>query len=225
MTAQSHWRSNEPRRLYCPPGKKIRLKNYDSNFTGKFKNKDEVAPKLTKEIQQLAKYQDILYAQDTYALLLVFQAMDVAGKDSLVKHVMSGINPQGCEVHSFKTPSSEDLNHDYLWRTHKSMPERGRIGIFNRSDYEEVLVVRVHPEFLDLQRLPEKNIGKKLWQYRFQEINEFERYAVRNGTEVLKFFLNVSKEEQRQRFLARIETPEKELEILDARHRRAPSLG
>jgi PPK2 family polyphosphate:nucleotide phosphotransferase len=157
----------------------------------------------------MAECQDVMYAQDTYALLIIFQAMDAAGKDGTIKHVMSGLNPQGTEVTSFKTPSAEELDHDYLWRYHKAVPERGRIGIFNRSYYEEALVVRVHPEFLRAQRLPEKTLKKDIWKERFAEINGFERYLVRNGVRVLKFFLNVSHEEQRQRFLARIETQEK----------------
>src|SRR5437588_6851369 len=151
----------------------------------------------------------MLYAQDRWALLLIFQGMDAAGKDGVIKHVMSGVNPQGCNVHAFKSPSNEELNHDYLWRNHKVIPERGRIGIFNRSYYEELLVVRVHPEFLRSQQLPPEALTKDIWKRRFSEINDFERYLVQNGVEVLKFFLNVSREEQRRRFLARLNTPEK----------------
>ena len=191
------------------PGKKIRLKDHNPKFTGKFKDKEEAQVKLERDIETMAKYQDVLYAQDTLSLLIIFQAMDAAGKDGAIAHVMSGINPQGCQVYSFKSPTSEDLDHGYLWRCHKVMPERGRIGIFNRSYYEEVLVVRVHPEFLDSQRLPRHISRKKIWKDRFQDINDFERYAVRNGTHILKFFLNVSKDEQRRRFLDRINTPEK----------------
>ncbi|MEA2175584.1 MAG: hypothetical protein QOD00_3176 [Blastocatellia bacterium] len=192
-----------------PPGKKIELKNYDPGSTGKFKNKEEATSKLQKDIGRLAKYQNVLYAQNNYALLIILQAMDAAGKDSTVKHVMSGVNPQGTEVHSFKAPSTEELDHDYLWRCAKALPERGRIGIFNRSYYEEVLAVRVHPEFLDQQQLPPETKKKNIWKKRFEEINNFESYLVDNGIHILKFYLNVSKEEQRRRFLARIETPEK----------------
>jgi PPK2 family polyphosphate:nucleotide phosphotransferase len=154
--------------------------------------------------------QDVLYAQDTYALLLIFQAMDAAGKDGIIKHIMSGVNPQGCQVYSFKTPSQEELDHDFLWRNMKALPERGRIGIFNRSYYEEVLIVRVHPEILDGQRLPKKE--KKdtdLWKHRYEDINSVEQYLTRNGIVILKFFLNVSKKEQKKRFLERIDAPEK----------------
>jgi PPK2 family polyphosphate:nucleotide phosphotransferase len=192
-----------------PPGKKVRLKDFDPGFTGKFREKEEAREKLAADIERLAKYQDILYAQDSKALLIIFQALDAAGKDSAIKHVMSGVNPQGTQVFAFKAPSAEELDHDYLWRCHKAIPERGRIGIFNRSYYEETIVVRVHPEFLISQRLPEQSGKKDLWQQRFEQINDFERYLVRNGVEILKFFLNVSKEEQRQRFLARLNTPEK----------------
>jgi PPK2 family polyphosphate:nucleotide phosphotransferase len=150
-----------------------------------------------------------MYAHDRYALLVIFQAMDAAGKDGVIKHVMSGINPMGCQVYSFKQPSQEEQDHDFLWRTTKCLPERGRIGVFNRSYYEEVLVVRVHPEFLDGQRLPDEALGARLWKHRYQSIVDFERHLVRNGTRVVKFFLHVSKEEQRERFLARIDTPEK----------------
>jgi PPK2 family polyphosphate:nucleotide phosphotransferase len=151
----------------------------------------------------------MLYAQDKYALLIIFQAIDAAGKDGTIKHVMSGLNPQGCQVFSFKAPSAEELDHDYLWRTSKALPERGRIGIFNRSYYEEVLVVRVHPEILERQHLPPETLTKDIWQRRFEEINNFERYLVDNGIVVLKFFLYVSKEEQKMRFLERINRPEK----------------
>ena len=191
------------------PNSKIKLKNYDTRYTGKFKQKDEAVSKLAEGIEELKKYQDMLYAHDTYSLLLIFQAMDAAGKDSTIKHVMSGINPQGCQVFSFKHPSAEELDHDYLWRYVKCLPERGRIGIFNRSYYEEVLVVRVHPEILAAQKLPLTTKSKQIWQQRFEEINNFEKYLVNNGTIVLKFFLNVSKAEQKKRFLDRINRPEK----------------
>jgi PPK2 family polyphosphate:nucleotide phosphotransferase len=192
-----------------PPGKKIRLKDYDPDFTGKLKSKEDVQGLLAEDIERLAELQDVLYAQDTYALLLVFQAMDAAGKDGIIKHVMSGVNPQGCQVYSFKAPSSEELDHDFLWRTTKALPERGRIGIFNRSYYEEVLVVRVHPEFLNGQHLPKDTVDDDVWKHRYNDINNMERHLVRSGTIILKFFLNVSKKEQKRRFLERIDTPDK----------------
>ena len=195
--------------LIVTPGKKIRLKDFDPGSTGKYQSKDEAREKLEADTSRLAEYQDVLYAQNTYALLIIFQAMDAAGKDGTIKHVMSGVNPQGTQVFSFKAPSAEELDHDYLWRYHKAVPERGRIGIFNRSYYEELLVVRVHPEFLHTQQLPPETLTKDIWKRRFSEINDFERYLVHNGVEVLKFFLNVSREEQRRRFLARLNTPEK----------------
>src|SRR5438552_465484 len=191
------------------PGKHVRLADFDPAYTGEFRTREEVSTKLEKDIARLAKYQDILYAQNTHALLVIFQAMDAAGKDGTIKHVMSGVNPQGTQVFSFKAPSAEELDHDYLWRYHKAVPERGRIGIFNRSYYEELLVVRVHPEFLHTQQLPAETLKKDIWKRRFTEVNDFERYLVQNGVEVLKFFLNVSREEQRRRFLARLNTPEK----------------
>ena len=192
-----------------PPGKRIRLKDYDPGFTGVYKTEEEASAKLQKDVNRLAKYQDVLYAQDTYALLVILQAMDTAGKDGTIRHVMSGVNPQGTQVHSFKAPSAEELDHDFLWRSMKALPERGGIGIFNRSYYEEVLVVRVHPELLDLQKLPPGAKGKDIWKHRFDEINYFEKYLVRNGIVVLKFFLNLSKVEQKRRLLARIDTSEK----------------
>jgi PPK2 family polyphosphate:nucleotide phosphotransferase len=192
-----------------PPGKKIQLKDYDPGFTGEFKSKEDALNELRENVAQLAQFQDILYAQDTYALLIIFQAMDAAGKDGVIKYVMSGVNPQGCQVYSFKAPSAEELDHDYLWRAMKALPERGRIGIFNRSYYEEVLVVRVHHEILNAQQLPPEAKGADIWHRRFEEINDFERYLVRNGIIVLKFFLHVSKEQQKRRFLKRITTPEK----------------
>ncbi len=196
--------------LLVPPGKKINLKkDYDPGATGDIVKKKEAVQLLTDGIQQLAEYQNRLYAENTYALLIILQAMDAAGKDGVIKHVMSGVNPQGTQVFSFKAPSTEELDHDYLWRNFKALPERGNIGIFNRSYYEEVLVARVHPEILERQQLPSNLKGKGIWKRRFQEINNFEEYLVHNGTLVLKFFLNVSKEEQKQRFLERIERPEK----------------
>jgi PPK2 family polyphosphate:nucleotide phosphotransferase len=195
--------------MIVPPGKKIRLKNFDPAHTGKFHNKDEAREKLEADIVRLAEYQNVLYAQNSQALLIIFQALDAAGKDSTIKHVMSGVNPMGTQVFSFKQPSEEELDHDYLWRCHKAIPERGRIGIFNRSYYEEVLVVRVHPEYLRVEKLPPGTAKKDIWNQRFKEINDFEHFLVRNGVAVLKFFLNVSREEQRRRFLARLDTPEK----------------
>jgi PPK2 family polyphosphate:nucleotide phosphotransferase len=193
-----------------PPGSRISLrKNYDPAYTANYHDRNDAALKLRSDIERLAKFQDVLYAQNSYALLIIFQAMDAAGKDSTIKHVMSGINPQGCQVFSFKAPSSEELDHDYLWRSMKALPERGRIGIFNRSYYEEVLVVRVHPEILQKQQLPHIPKGNKIWTQRFEEINNFEKYLVDNGIIVLKFFLNVSKTEQKKRFLARIAAAEK----------------
>ncbi len=197
-------------RFIVPNHQQISLtKDYDPTYTDKFLKKKDAKQQLKKGIKQLAKYQDILYAQNIYAVLLIFQAMDAAGKDSTIKHVMSGINPQGCQVFSFKQPSAEELDHDYLWRYVKGLPERGRIGIFNRSYYEEVLVVRVHPTILQKQQLPPQAKHDLIWQQRFAEINNFEKYLVDNGTIILKFFLNVSKKEQKKRFLDRINRPEK----------------
>ena len=192
------------------PGSQVSLQDHPTDITGSFRKKQEAQAALQTGIEALSSYQDILYAQNTYSLLLIFQAMDAAGKDSTIKHVMSGVNPQGCQVYSFKAPSAEEQDHTYLWRNMKALPERGRIGIFNRSYYEEVLVVRVHPEILANQQLPDaaKN-NTKIWQQRFEEINDFESYLTHNGTVILKFFLNVSKREQKSRFLKRIERPEK----------------
>jgi PPK2 family polyphosphate:nucleotide phosphotransferase len=204
------------------PGKKISLKDYDPDYTGEFENKEQAETKLREDVLRLASYQDVLYAQNTYSLLIIFQAMDASGKDSTIKHVMSGVDPQGCQVFSFKSPSAEELDHDYLWRSAKSLPERGRIGIFNRSYYEEVLVVRVHPDILNSQQLPPEAKTGDIWQRRFEEINGFERYLTRNGIVVLKFFLNVSKDKQRSRFLKRINTPEKnwKFSLNDVKERR-----
>jgi PPK2 family polyphosphate:nucleotide phosphotransferase len=196
--------------LLVPPGKTIKLKkDYDPGFTGDFVKRKDAKKLLAQGVQWLAEYQDKLYAQDTYSVLIVLQAMDAAGKDGTIKHVMSGLNPQGTQVYSFKAPSAEELNQTYLWRNFKALPERGRIGIFNRSYYEEVLVARVHPEIIEHQKIPAELKDKKIWKRRFEEINQFEQYLVANGTIVLKFFLNVSKEEQRRRFLERIDLPEK----------------
>src|SRR5262245_54014448 len=192
-------------------GKGFRLKNIDPGDTGDLKSEDKPRAReaLGIGVEALQELQDMLYAQDRWAVLLVFQAMDAAGKDGAIKHVMSGVNPQGCQVYSFKAPSTEELDHDYLWRTMRAMPERGRIGIFNRSYYEEVLVVRVHPELLQRQRMPPSVVGKKIWQERYQDICAVERYLTRNGIAIRKFFLYVSREEQRRRFLARLEQPNK----------------
>jgi PPK2 family polyphosphate:nucleotide phosphotransferase len=187
------------------------LKKVDPGDTLGFKSEDKPKAQeaLKNGIELLAELQDKLYAQDRWAVLLIFQAMDAAGKDGAIKHVMSGINPQGCQVFSFKAPTSEDLDHDFLWRCMKRLPERGRIGIFNRSYYEETLVVRVHKEILNKQKLPEKLISKHIWDERFQDIRNFENYLTRNGVLVRKFFLNVSKEEQKKRFLERIDNSDK----------------
>ncbi len=192
-------------------GKKFRLKDVDPGDTGELKSEDKARAKeaLQNGVQALAELQGVLYAQDRWSLLLVFQAMDAAGKDGTIKHVMSGVNPQGCQVSSFKSPTSEDLDHDYLWRCMKVLPNRGHIGIFNRSYYEETLVVRVHPEFLEGQKLPTECVSKNIWNERFQDIRSFERYLHRNGTIVRKFFLNVSKKEQQRRFLERLDNPDK----------------
>ena len=196
--------------LRVPLGKKIDLKkDYDPGFTGKWMKKEEAEETLAEGIQMLAEMQDKLWAQNQYALLAILQALDAAGKDGTIKHVMSGINPQGVDVHSFKVPSSEELDHDYLWRNFKALPSRGRIGIFNRSYYEEVLVVRVHPELLTSQQLPSALKDKHIWSRRFEEINNFEKYLVDNGIIVVKFFLYMSKETQKERFLERTLMPEK----------------
>lgn len=193
----------------APHKKEINLKDYDTSFTGKFKGKEEAQQKLQDDISEMAHLQDILYASNKYGLLLIFQAMDAAGKDGTIKHVMSGINPQGCEVYSFKAPSQQELDHDYMWRCMKCVPEKGRIGIFNRSYYEEVLVVKVHPELLKYQNLREKDFNDVFWNKRYEDINNIEKYLVNNGIIILKFFLNVSKNEQKKRFLERINKEDK----------------
>ena len=190
-------------------GKKFNLKDYDPADTGHWRSKEQADEALQQGIARLSEMQDKLYAQDRWAVLIVLQAMDAAGKDGLIKHVMSGVNPEGCDVHSFKAPSAEELQHDFLWRTTVALPERGRIGIFNRSYYEEVLVVRVHPEFLENEKMPPSLCGKSIWQERFEDIHSFERHLTRNGTVVRKFFLHLSKKEQKKRFLARLDEPEK----------------
>lgn len=192
-------------------GEKFRLQDVDPGDTLDFQDKDKDRAKeaLTRGVEILAELQDKLYAQDNWSILLIFQAMDAAGKDGVIKHVMSGVNPQGCQVYSFKTPSAEDLDHDYLWRCIKCLPNRGHIGIFNRSYYEETLVVRVHPEYLAKQKIPPQLVDKDIWKTRFQDINAFERYLANNGIITCKFFLHVSKQEQKRRFLSRVETPER----------------
>jgi len=192
-------------------GDKFRLKDVDPDDTLGLKSEDKPRAKeaLAMGVEVLAGLQDTLYAQDKWAVLLIFQAMDAAGKDGAIKHVMSGINPQGCQVYSFKAPTSEDLDHDYLWRCIRSLPERGRIGIFNRSYYEETLVVRVHPDYLEQQKLPPELISKSIWEDRFRDICCFERYLAGNGVAICKFFLHISKKEQKARFLERLENPEK----------------
>ena len=192
-------------------GRKFRLRDVDPGDTGALRSgdKERAQEALQTGIQALAKLQDMLYAQDRWALLLVFQAMDAAGKDGAIKHVMSGVNPQGCQVTAFKTPTADDLDHDFLWRCLRNLPERGRIGIFNRSYYEEVLVVKVHPELLEKQKLPPQLVGKHIWRDRYEDIRHIERYLGHNGVVVRKFFLHVSEDEQKRRFLERLENPDK----------------
>jgi len=190
-------------------GRRFQLKDFSPDDTGGIESKDDAAKLLARGTESLCEQQEKLYAQGTWALLLVFQAMDAAGKDSTIKHVMSGVNPQGCQVYSFKAPSAEELAHDFLWRTTRCLPERGRIGIFNRSYYEEVLVVRVHPKLLAAQRLPPPLVSKHIWKERFEDINAFERHLVRSGVVVRKFFLHVSKARQKERFLERLDEPDK----------------
>ena len=204
-------------------GDRFRLSDFDPDDTLRFGSEDKPRAKeaLRKGVQYLAAYQDKLYAQDRWSVLLIFQGIDAAGKDSAIKHVLSGVNPQGCHVTSFKAPSPEELDHDYLWRCMKALPERGRIGIFNRSYYEEVLVVRVHPSLLASQKLPPELVTKKIWKQRFEDIRNVERYLARNGTLILKFFLNLSRKEQKKRFLERLDDPDKnwKFSVADARER------
>jgi PPK2 family polyphosphate:nucleotide phosphotransferase len=203
--------------LRVKPGKSFKLKECDPGWAqtkelkalGKEAVKEQAELLLKKNLEELTEAQELLYAADRYAMLVVLQAMDAAGKDGTIKHVMSGLNPQGCQVFSYKKPSAEELDHDFLWRYSKGLPERGRIGIFNRSYYEEVLVVKVHPDLLELQKLPEGKRGNSFWQSRYDDINAFEKHLVQSGTILLKFFLHVSKEEQKRRFLERLERPEK----------------
>ena len=198
------------RDILVPPDSKISLKkDYDPDFTGGFDDKEGALAHVAANVQRLAELQEKLYAQDIYGILIIFQAIDAAGKDGAIRHVMSGVNPQGCHVTSFKSPSSEELDHDYLWRATKALTARGMIGIFNRSYYEEVLAVKIHPEFLSKQNLPGKPGGKGFWERRYKEINRFEKYLTSNGIIPIKFFLNLSKKEQKKRFLARIDEPKK----------------
>lgn len=203
------WASKLSKHYRIDHGKNFRLKDFDPGATTGIHGKEHAEELLKKGIAEMAELQDKLYAQERWAVLLVFQAMDAAGKDGAIKHVMSGVNPQGCQVFAFKTPSSEELNHDFLWRTTKCLPERGHIGIFNRSYYEEVLVVRVHPDILKGERIPEELVGKDIWEQRFEDIKNFEKYLSHNGIVTRKFFLNVSKGEQKRRFLDRLDHPEK----------------
>ena len=190
-------------------GRTFRLKDVDPEDTGPIKSRSQAERWLARGVATLARLQEKLYAQDRWGLLLIFQAMDAAGKDGTIKHVMSGVNPQGCQVYSFKAPSAEELDHDFLWRTNRCLPERGRIGIFNRSYYEETLVVRVHPKALDTQKLPATLVTKRIWDERFEDIRAFERYATRNGIAIRKFFLHVSRKEQKRRFLRRLDLKSK----------------
>lgn len=200
---------NYRKRFRVEPESRVSLRRIDTGDTAGLRDKAAAGDRLAKGIARLAGEQNRLYAQQTWALLVIFQAMDAAGKDSTIKHVMAGVNPQGCQVFSFKAPSAAELDHDYLWRSVRALPERGRIGIHNRSYYEEVIVTRVHPEILRRERVPQLTPGKALWTQRFREINHFERYLVDNGTAIVKFFLHVSKGEQRKRLLERLERPEK----------------
>src|SRR5262245_8891409 len=203
-------------------GQTFRLKHVDPGSIGQLTSKDQGNGWLERGVTRLSEMQEMMYAQNRWALLLIFQAMDAAGKDGTIKHVMSGVNPQGCQVYSFKAPSEEELDHDYMWRTTCRLPERGRIGIFNRSYYEEMLVVRVHPEIFASQRLPTELVTHDIWRERYEDVNAFERFVARNGTVVRKFFLHVSREEQRQRFLERLDEPEKnwKFSLADVRQRR-----
>jgi len=198
-----------PKSYRVDDGKHFRLKDVDPSDTGSWDSEESAGKKLQEDIARMADLQAKLYAQGEWALLLIFQAMDAAGKDGTIKHVMSGVNPEGCQVFSFKTPSEAELQHDFLWRTTQHLPESGRIGIFNRSYYEEVLVVRVHPKVLESQKIPPSLVTKNIWEERFEDIRCFERHMARNGTVIRKFFLHLSKKEQKRRFLARLEEPKK----------------
>jgi len=196
-------------RFRVAPGRKPRLAERPTEVAPFYRSKDHYKALLEEHVEALGKLQSMQYAHDRYALLTIFQGMDASGKDGAIKHVMSGVNPQGCEVYSFKSPNSNELDHDYMWRSNIRVPERGRIGIFNRSYYEEVLVVRVHPELLQYQKIPPKCVDKHIWDERFKDIRNFESYLARNGVAICKFFLHVSRDEQKKRFLARLEEPEK----------------
>ena len=198
----------EIKKFLVPPKSKLNLSKFPTDYSGDFKSKKEAVKILKKNIERMTELQAKLYAQDKYSLLIIFQAMDAAGKDGTIKHVMSGLNPQGTQVSSFKQPSKEELDHGYLWRINKALPERGRIGIFNRSHYEEVLVVRVH-DLIKYQKIPDKFNNKNIWKQRYEQINNFEEYLYENGIVIIKFFLHVSKDEQKKRFLERIEDPAK----------------
>ena len=214
------------KRFAVAPGSKINLKkDFDPGETAGYEKPENASAFLDEGVEFLADYQEKLYAENSRSLLVVLQALDAAGKDSTIEHVMSGVNPMGCQVTSFKAPSVAELDHDYLWRVVQALPARGNIGIFNRSHYEEVLVVRVHPQFLSGQRLPPRTLGERLWKQRFAEINNFEKYLVDNGTDIVKIYLNVSKDEQCRRQLARIDTPEKNWKLNAGRHRRTQVLG
>ncbi|HXY15069.1 MAG TPA: polyphosphate kinase 2 family protein [Terriglobales bacterium] len=203
------WATKLVRPYRVDDGKKFKLKDFDPADTGHLHSREHATKLLERGIAEMAELQDKLYAQDRWGVLVIFQAMDAAGKDGAVKHVMSGVNPQGCQVYSFKVPSDEELDHDYLWRATRRLPERGHIGIFNRSYYEEVLVVRVHPEALQHERIPQSLVTKDIWKERFADINALEDHLTRNGIVVCKFFLNLSKKEQKKRFLDRLDEPEK----------------
>ena len=210
MTATLHPVKLNPSKFRVRQDRALRLSKCPTQTKPLYDSKSHYRKLLAGQVDRLSELQNLLYAHDRYAILLIFQAMDAAGKDSMIKHVMSGVNPQGCEVYSFKHPSAEELDHDFLWRTTRCLPERGRIGIFNRSYYEEVLVVRVHPDILRGEALPTELVNEKtLWDDRYRSINDLESHLSRNGTRILKFFLHVSKEEQRKRFLARLDDPEK----------------
>jgi PPK2 family polyphosphate:nucleotide phosphotransferase len=208
--------SDFSKRYRVDSGKKFRLKDFESDDTSGVKSRKQAEKVLPLGIERMVDLQDKLYAQDRWAILLIFQAMDAAGKDGVIKHVMSGVNPQGCQVYSFKQPSAEDLDHDFMWRTNKCIPERGRIGIFNRSYYEEVLVVRVHKELLEREKMPPSLVTKNIWNERFADINAYEQYLSRNGVVIRKFFLNLSKEEQKRRFLKRLDEPDKNWKLSSA---------
>jgi PPK2 family polyphosphate:nucleotide phosphotransferase len=208
--------SDFSKRYRVDNGKKFRLKDFAPDDTSGVKSKKQAEKVLPLGIERMVDLQDKLYAQDRWAILLIFQAMDAAGKDGVIKHVMSGVNPQGCQVYSFKQPSAEELDHDFMWRTNKCIPERGRIGIFNRSYYEEVLVVRVHKELLEREKMPPSLVTKNIWNERFADINAYEQYLSRNGVVIRKFFLNLSKEEQKRRFLKRLDEPDKNWKLSSA---------